>query len=70
MKRTDQDPVDFELGNALADRLGLNHATTLREYDVKASGRSKVVVTMHSALTLDKSDYEDLRRVAEMRAKP
>lgn len=61
------DALAFELGNALTDRLGLNPRTTLREYDVEEDG-NHVTVTLHSQLLMRRDEYEDLVRVAALRA--
>jgi hypothetical protein len=44
---TDQKDIERELGNALADRMGLYPPTTLREYEKEEDG-NHVVVTMHT----------------------
>jgi hypothetical protein len=61
------DPFEIELGNALADRLGLNHATTLREYDTEHFG-TKVKVAMTTMVFIPTDEYEDLRKAAAIRA--
>lgn len=66
-KPIDDEPFERELGNALADRLGLVHSTTLREYEAKNDGK-RVMVVMQTVKFLAPDEFDDLCEAAAIRA--
>jgi len=61
--------ADDGLGKALADRLGLRHNETLREWSAESLGRDAVWVTMSVAQRISLEEFNELRYVAAKRAK-
>lgn len=68
-KAVEERPEDRELGKALCDRLGLDHNTTLREWKATRVGNENVAVSMTTMVIMPLEDYNELRAVAEQRAK-
>jgi len=58
---------DIEFGKALADRLGLRHNDTIREWSAESSGDT-VWVTMQTIKAIPLDEFNELRRVASERA--
>lgn len=62
--------IDEELGKAIADRLGLRHDDTLREWSVEGIGTRTVAVKMTTFKAISVDEFNELRAVAVKRAKP
>lgn len=58
---------DEEMGKALADRLGLAHDTTLRDWSAESSGAGPVVVTLSTRKLLTQEEFHELIQVATAR---
>lgn len=58
-----------ELGKAVADRLGLDHNTTLMEWDAdRSKANGAVWVTMTTGRLLTNAEFTELQNVAQERA--
>lgn len=60
------DQFQRELGKALADRMGLNHETTLEGWESEQFGKS-VAVKMTSFKLFTEAEYAELAEVASKR---
>lgn len=60
-------PLRRELGKALADRMGLNHDSTIADWDSERAGKG-VVVRMQSFRFFTDAEYAELALVASNRA--
>lgn len=67
MAGTETSPVHDELGKAVADRLGLNHDSTHKDWQVKGYGNN-VYLTMTTQAFMTAEEFEELRVVAVRRA--
>lgn len=56
-----------ELGKALCDRLGLNHASTSVDYSVEPWG-SRVIVRTSNAHFITQEDWAEVQAIAAQRA--
>lgn len=67
MKAAEQTRFETELGKALCDRLGLDHNSTLRDYETEGAGNTVwVSMTTTKAMSLD--EFNELVKVAAERA--
>jgi hypothetical protein len=69
MPSSTPNPEDVEFGKALCDRLGLNHDTTLRDWEAKPTGTDHVAVSLVTMVIMPLDEYNELRAVAAQRAK-
>ena len=60
------DKLRQELGKALADRMGLNHNTTLEDFETEWHGKS-VAVKMTSFRLFSEAEYGEVAEVASRR---
>lgn len=67
MAKLHDDPIVEELGKALADRLGLRHDDTLKDWMAEYGGQT-VLVTMQTVKAIPRAEWVELQKVAECRA--
>jgi hypothetical protein len=61
-----QDAFKEELGKALADRMGLNHDSTLADWDSEDTGKG-IIVKMTSCRYFTRAEYAELAEAASKR---
>lgn len=68
MPKLHDDPIAEELGKALADRLGLRHDDTLKDWSAEYGGGKTVLVTMQTVKAIPRAEFVELQKLAEERA--